>query len=468
MSADHYTIRSTTSAFIKKGLEKISLPKNEANQYAHNAAVLVGSQLRRLLTGVYNSGGDGPGMAKLMDATDNALTLRKNTDAHSIESVLQAARDVATAAGNQTNGSPTPPLIITREDAEVEAARENLLTQAIMGAKEGITEAITALVGSDITDAILRSADGTDFKGVDEYTLAELFEAALEGADRPGATEVLDQLVEAITFPFDFRKKCSANVELLRSKAAKMASYGITIAEPIFAIIIIANIDLASQDDYGMDFRQSMQTIRRQYEYNHVHDSRSLAFIMKELAAADGARNLRDAPNPNSLAQRGSAHAVQASVSPHLSRLCDEESSAYSASSGGSSAMSASSSDSDTSADTKDRRYRSTQRKYERHAAKKKMEKAEGRTKRRAERKIREEKQTLPIYKDCRHCERHQRRTPHPNYPEKECFFNKKYKGWRPRYACKIVGCEYRERIRFHSSKGGPTLTDSSSDDDSN
>ena len=183
MSADHYTIRSTTSAAIKKGLQKIKLPKNEASQYLHNVAVLVGTQLHRLLTRVYNSGADGPDMSKLMDSGDNALTLRKNTDTHTIESVLTAARAAAKAAGKQQDGTPTLPLITSQDDAEVDAARENLLTQAIMGAKEGITDGITALVGSDITDVILRSADGTDFKGIDKYALADLFDAALEGAD---------------------------------------------------------------------------------------------------------------------------------------------------------------------------------------------------------------------------------------------------------------------------------------------
>ena len=124
-----------------------------------------------------------------------------------------------------------------------------------MGAKEGITDEITALVGSDITDAILRFANGTDFKGIDKYALADLFEAAMEGADRPGASEILDQLVDAITFHFDFRKKCSANVELLCSKAAKMAAYGITISEPIVAIVIVTNVDAASQEEYSVDFR---------------------------------------------------------------------------------------------------------------------------------------------------------------------------------------------------------------------
>ena len=99
MSADHYTICSTTSAAIKKGLQKIKLPKNEANQYSHNAAVLVGTQLRRLLTGVYNSGSDGPGMSRLMDSGNNALTLRKNTNTHTIESVLTAARVAAKKSG---------------------------------------------------------------------------------------------------------------------------------------------------------------------------------------------------------------------------------------------------------------------------------------------------------------------------------------------------------------------------------
>ena len=100
-------------------------------------------------------------------------------------------------------------------------------------------------MGSDITDMVIRSADGTNFKGIDDYSLSELLAAALAGADRPGYANILDQLVESITFPFDFRKKCSANVELLRLKAAKVSTLGLSISEPIIAIIIIANIDLA-------------------------------------------------------------------------------------------------------------------------------------------------------------------------------------------------------------------------------
>ena len=449
MSADHYTIRSTTSVAIKKGLLKIKLPKNDANQYSHNAVVLVGNQLRRLLTGIYNSGADGPGMSKLMDSGDNALTLRKNTDTHTIESVLTAAKATAKKKGNDKDGKPTPPLITSRDDAEVEAARENLLTQAIMGAKEGITDGITALVGSDITDAILRSADGTDFKGVDEYSLAELFEAALEGADRPGASEILDQLVESITLQFDFRKKCSANVELLRSKAAKMATFGIKITEPIIASVIIANVDAAAQEEYGVDFRQSLQAIRRQYNYNHVHDAASLAVIMKELASADGARNLRDAPNANALSNSGKAHAVNTAVSKQMTKLCDEASSVAS-SSYAYSTMSdeATISDSDTSADTKFRRYRRAERKHEeKQYQRKKQDKPEN-----AAGKKKKKDKEKPINKDCRHCVKFNRRTAHPLYSEGQCFFNKKYNEWRPRWACRIMDVEYHQHPNKASS----------------
>ena len=58
-----------------------------------------------------------------------------------------------------------------------------MFTQAILGAKEGVIECMTDLVGSDITNAVLRTSDGTDFKGIDEYQLYEIFEATVGGAD---------------------------------------------------------------------------------------------------------------------------------------------------------------------------------------------------------------------------------------------------------------------------------------------
>ena len=67
-------------------------------------------------------------------------------------------------------------------------------------------EDLTTFVGTDITDAVLQRAYG-DYKGLDKYTLQKLLQAAINGADRPPATDVLTQLLETINFTFDFRKK---------------------------------------------------------------------------------------------------------------------------------------------------------------------------------------------------------------------------------------------------------------------
>jgi hypothetical protein len=108
----------------------------------------------------------------------------------------------------------------------------NVINQSVIGAKEGVTEGVTLKVGGDITNTILRTADGSDHKSVDDYTLFEVLTAAIEGADQPSATDVLDQVLEIIHHPFDFRKKVGVNMELMQSNAARMSTYIIGIGIP--------------------------------------------------------------------------------------------------------------------------------------------------------------------------------------------------------------------------------------------
>ena len=194
----------------------------------HNAIRLVAKQVERVLPGQFNPTASDPGMAKLLEATSNILIDRKNMDSYNTNSVLQAARNVATAAATI---SATLLLIVLRPNAKH-------FTQAIMGAKEGVTEGILALVGSDITNTVLRSADDNDYKRIDEYSLAKLLAAAISGTDCPATTNVLDQLLKVITYVFDFCKKCSVNVEILHSKASKMAAFGVSLLEPIARYLV--------------------------------------------------------------------------------------------------------------------------------------------------------------------------------------------------------------------------------------
>ncbi len=96
----------------------------------------------------------------------------------------------------------------------------NIINQSVIGAKEGIVEAVLKLVGTNITNAILRRANGSNHKSIDDFTLYEVMKVAIDGADRPTMNDVLEQLLEVINHTFDFRKKVSVNMELMQSNAA--------------------------------------------------------------------------------------------------------------------------------------------------------------------------------------------------------------------------------------------------------
>ncbi len=86
----------------------------------------------------------------------------------------------------------------------------NIINQLVIGAKEAAVEAITKLVGSNITNAILRTADGSDHKSVDDFTLFDIIQVAIDGADRPLTNDVMEQLLKVINHTFDFARKSAS------------------------------------------------------------------------------------------------------------------------------------------------------------------------------------------------------------------------------------------------------------------
>ncbi len=130
----------------------------------------------------------------------------------------------------------------------------NIINQSVIGAKEGVVEAVSKLVGSDITNAILRTANGSDHKSIDDFTLYDVMKVAIDGADQPSTNDVLEQLREVINHTFDFLKKVSVNMELMQSNAARMATYGIVIGVPQLTLTLLANIETAIKSNYGREF----------------------------------------------------------------------------------------------------------------------------------------------------------------------------------------------------------------------
>ena len=147
----------------------------------------------------------------------------------------------------------------------------NMFRLAAIGAKEGAAAGVSKVIGTGITDAILRTTDRQDIKTVDEYTLFDLMQAVIEGAERPATTDVHKLYVSFCSTKLDFCIKMIVNVERLRSQAAKSNSYGVKVGEDVIVLIIIANIEWAASQEWGGKFHNAMQNIHKKYTYNKVH-----------------------------------------------------------------------------------------------------------------------------------------------------------------------------------------------------
>jgi hypothetical protein len=284
----------------------------------HDAILLLQKGIRHVLISQFNPSNPGKGMEKLLGDGDNLLTLVKSTDVITASYIVKKAKNRADELTAST-GKTVLSSITSRAEAQEEANQLNVINQSAIGAKEGVVEAITKLVGSDVTDAILWTANGSDHKSIGNLTLYEVMKSAIDGTDQPSTNNVLEQLLEVINHNFDFCKKVSINMELMQSNAAHMATYDI-IGIPQLTLTLLANIKTATKSNYGREFCSAMHAICKKYTYNHVHDVTLLQFILKELAGADGIRVLKDAPSPGT----GIAHSVAESVS-YLQAMMGEE-----------------------------------------------------------------------------------------------------------------------------------------------
>ena len=161
-----------------------------------------------------------------------------------------------------------------------------------------MVEALTTLVGTDITNSVLRHTNG-EYKHLDKYTLRELIQANIDRDNRQPATDVLTQLNHIINYVFDFREKISANMEDMQELITRMALHGNSIATSQIILTLMTNIDNASRKEYGPEFLPALQIIREKYKYNHKHDGTSLKAILQELAKVDLVRTLKYAPAPS-------------------------------------------------------------------------------------------------------------------------------------------------------------------------
>ena len=318
----------------------------EHHHPTHDAAERFKNLFILQLGACYNDTQPGEGMRKLAAAGDNALTVIKSTDRVTADSVLLAAKKAAAKLKKEASIDEKLQFD-TQAEAKVEADDRNYAIQATIGTKEGAAEAIASIVGSAITDNVLKHAEGTP-KGVDEYRLADLFDAVSAAAKQPTEKDMLKIKQAVLTYAFDWGKSFQQNMEQFRLQITKLTSYSLACDTNEQVLVILSNVHEASQHDYGRDFRETLRTIRQTYRHDHVHDAASLANILRLLTSADSLRDPAEAP------ASASAHAVSDSMAL-LSDFCQEIADEYDED-----ALAVSGSDSESSRDNKRQRNKTT------------------------------------------------------------------------------------------------------------
>jgi hypothetical protein len=282
-----FTARAATKHAIIAKLGQLSLERNDSGQYTNAAITQLVKGIQRVLKQQYNPAGGSNGILNLLDCNTKEPQANKTTTA---EEILRASQREAIDKSVKT-GTIVAPKLTLRVDAQYEANQRNIISQALVGPKEGVFEALTKFVGTDITDSVLRHTN-SKHKGLDEYTLHELIQATIDSTNCPPATDVLIQLRNFINYVFDFRKKISASMEGMQQLLTNTATYGIIVPTPKIVLTLMANIDIAAREEYRYDFQLALQTIWAKYTHNHRHNEASLKVILKELTKADLARSL--------------------------------------------------------------------------------------------------------------------------------------------------------------------------------
>ncbi len=109
----------------------------------HDAILLLQKGIRRVLISQFNLSNPGKSMEKLLNGGNNLLTLVKSTDAITASYVIKKAKNRAHKLTASTSKTVLPS-ITSWSEAQEEANQLNVINQSVIGAKEGVVEAITS------------------------------------------------------------------------------------------------------------------------------------------------------------------------------------------------------------------------------------------------------------------------------------------------------------------------------------
>jgi hypothetical protein len=139
-----FTARVAIRTQVANEIGWLSLPKNESGQYMHADITQLKKGIERILKQQYNPAGGDHGMLAILALNNYRPKANKMiTTADVINMSKKEAKAESTATGTMVH-----PKITSCADAQEEAKRLNTNIQALIGAKEGVIEALTTFVGT--------------------------------------------------------------------------------------------------------------------------------------------------------------------------------------------------------------------------------------------------------------------------------------------------------------------------------
>ena len=226
----------------------MSITKNNVGSYKYNDVVTTIKQTNRVLEQkLFKESADG--MVCLGSETSKTLTNFKSNVAIKKSDVNRQSIAKAQVACLTINIIVTK--ITMNANAQDKADRQNTAWLAAIGVKEAIAAAITLIFGSQITNPILRTTDGSDVRTVDEYELHQLI-SAVKGRDkRPSTTAIRQMMVNVMAMTFNWRESTATNLEKILTAIAKVATYGVRFHNNMKELVITSNVAHSAQQTWG-------------------------------------------------------------------------------------------------------------------------------------------------------------------------------------------------------------------------
>ena len=141
-----FRVRTEAAERIKAAMEGKTLPKDSVGGHRCNHAVTFVEQIEGVLEDEYFEAA-ADGKKGLLSEVANELTGFKANVAITRADVKKASKDAAALVGAEEVAE-----ITTNEDAQEEANRQNVFRLDSIGVKEGMAKAITARIGTAITN----------------------------------------------------------------------------------------------------------------------------------------------------------------------------------------------------------------------------------------------------------------------------------------------------------------------------